>query len=144
MLQQTRDSSPRDELGLPPPELHLVHGLRQCLRRRRGYRTLLLQQARTDPESPPDQPERRTSWDFATLWALTRTSATASATRKGSFPYINSGHPGGFNVTMCDGSVHYLKNIINGTVFAKLVTSAGSKLPRPPWQQRLGGLSNSL
>ena len=30
---------------------------------------------------------------------------------------------------MCDGSVHYLKNQINGTVFAKLVTSAGSKLP---------------
>ena len=30
---------------------------------------------------------------------------------------------------MCDGSVHYLTNQINGTVFAKLVTSAGSKLP---------------
>ena len=30
---------------------------------------------------------------------------------------------------MCDGSVHYLKNNINGTVFSKLVTSAGSKLP---------------
>ena len=48
---------------------------------------------------------------------------------KGGFPYINSGHPGGFNVTMCDGSVHYITNQINGTVFAKLVTSAGSKLP---------------
>jgi prepilin-type N-terminal cleavage/methylation domain-containing protein/prepilin-type processing-associated H-X9-DG protein len=48
---------------------------------------------------------------------------------KGGFPYINSGHPGGFNVTMCDGSVHYISNTINGTVFAKIVTSAGSKLP---------------
>ena len=51
---------------------------------------------------------------------------------KGQFPYINSGHPGGFNMTMCDGSVHYVTNQINGTVFAKLVTSAGSKLP--PYQ----------
>ena len=33
---------------------------------------------------------------------------------------------------MCDGSVHYIKNHINGTVFAKLVTSAGSKLPPAP------------
>ena len=52
-----------------------------------------------------------------------------SGALKGGFPYINSGHPGGFNVTMCDGSVHYITNQINGTVFAKLVTSAGSKLP---------------
>ena len=51
---------------------------------------------------------------------------------KGGFPYISSGHPGGFNMTMCDGSVHYVTNQINGTVFAKLVTSAGSKLP--PYQ----------
>ena len=50
-------------------------------------------------------------------------------TLKGGFPYINTGHPGGFNMTMCDGSVHYVTNQINGTVFAKLVTSAGSKLP---------------
>ena len=49
--------------------------------------------------------------------------------RRARFPYINSGHPGGFNVTMCDGSVHYITNQINGTVWAKLVTSAGSKLP---------------
>ena len=52
-----------------------------------------------------------------------------SGALKGGFPYINSGHPGGFNVDMCDGSVHYITNQINGTVFAKLVTSAGSKLP---------------
>ena len=52
-----------------------------------------------------------------------------SGALKGGFPYINSGHPGGFNITMCDGSVHYVTNQINGTVFAKLVTSAGSKLP---------------
>ena len=69
-------------------------------------------------------------------WAFTNTLGTyenigygLSGALKGGFPYINSGHPGGFNVTMCDGSVHYLNNQINGTVFAKLVSSAGSKLP---------------
>ena len=70
------------------------------------------------------------NWDFANP-----TSGTGEAigyglsALKGSYPFIDSGHPGGFNVVMCDGSVHYLKNQINGTVFAKLVTSAGSKLP---------------
>ena len=69
-------------------------------------------------------------------WAFSNTLGTyenigygLSGALKGGFPYINSGHPGGFNVTMCDGSVHYVTNQINGTVFAKLVSSAGSKLP---------------
>ena len=70
------------------------------------------------------------NWDFANkLGTYENIGYGLSGALKGSFPYINSGHPGGFNVTMCDGSVHYLTNQINGTVFAKLVTSAGSKLP---------------
>jgi len=71
-----------------------------------------------------------------TNWAYTNQLGTyenigygLAGALKGGFPYINSGHPGGFNMTMCDGSVHYVTNQINGTVFAKLVTSAGSKLP---------------
>ena len=72
------------------------------------------------------------SWDFANHpgtgnWE--NIGYGLNLTTKGSFPYINSGHPGGFNVTMCDGSVHYLRNTISGTVWAKLVSSAGSKLP---------------
>jgi prepilin-type processing-associated H-X9-DG protein len=70
-------------------------------------------------------------WDFANppQGAFENIGYGATVTIKGAFPFITSGHPGGFNVVMCDGSVHYLKNNINGTVFAKLVTSAGSKLP---------------
>ena len=63
-----------------------------------------------------------------------------SGALKGGFPYINSGHPGGFNVVMCDGSVHYLTNQINGTVFSKLVTSAGSKLPASSGSSSFTGL----
>jgi prepilin-type N-terminal cleavage/methylation domain-containing protein/prepilin-type processing-associated H-X9-DG protein len=70
------------------------------------------------------------NWAFAnTLGTFENIGYGLSGALKGGFPYINSGHPGGFNVTMCDGSVHYITNQINGTVFAKLVTSAGSKLP---------------
>jgi len=70
------------------------------------------------------------SWDFANHPGnYENIGYGLNLTQKGSFPYINAGHPGGFNVTMCDGSVHYLKNTINGTVWAKLVSSAGSKLP---------------
>jgi len=70
------------------------------------------------------------SWDFANHPGnFENIGYGLSLTQKGGFPYINSGHPGGFNVVMCDGSVHFLRNNINGTVFSKLVTSAGSKLP---------------
>lgn len=71
-----------------------------------------------------------TSWNFANYpGKYENIGYGLTLTMKGSFPYINAGHPGGFNVTMCDGSVHYLRNTINGTVWAKLVSSAGSKLP---------------
>jgi prepilin-type processing-associated H-X9-DG protein len=71
-----------------------------------------------------------TSWDFANLSGnFENIGFGATVPQKGAFPYITSGHPNGFNVVMCDGSVHFLKNNISGTVFAKLVTSAGSKLP---------------
>jgi prepilin-type N-terminal cleavage/methylation domain-containing protein/prepilin-type processing-associated H-X9-DG protein len=70
------------------------------------------------------------NWDFANkLGTNENIGLGLNGALKGQFPFINSGHPGGFNAVMCDGSVHYIKNNINGTVFAKLVTSAGSKLP---------------
>jgi prepilin-type N-terminal cleavage/methylation domain-containing protein/prepilin-type processing-associated H-X9-DG protein len=69
-------------------------------------------------------------WDFANKsGTFENIGIGLGGATKGASPNINSGHPGGFNVVMCDGSVHYLKNNISGTVFSKLVTSAGSKLP---------------
>ncbi len=53
---------------------------------------------------------------------------------EGGFPYTNSGHPGGFNAAFCDGSVRFLSAQINGTVYSKIITSAGSKLP-PVYKQ---------
>jgi prepilin-type N-terminal cleavage/methylation domain-containing protein/prepilin-type processing-associated H-X9-DG protein len=48
---------------------------------------------------------------------------------KGSFPYPSSRHAGQVNVAMCDGSVKSIKETIDGTVWSKLITPAGAKLP---------------
>jgi prepilin-type N-terminal cleavage/methylation domain-containing protein/prepilin-type processing-associated H-X9-DG protein len=47
----------------------------------------------------------------------------------GSFPYPSSRHTGGVNVAMCDGSVRFMRETIDGTVWSKLITPAGGKLP---------------
>jgi len=52
-----------------------------------------------------------------------------SLTIEGSFIYANSSHPGGINVGFCDGSVKFIMEKINGTVYSKILTQAGSRLP---------------
>jgi prepilin-type processing-associated H-X9-DG protein len=52
-------------------------------------------------------------------------------TIKGTFPFVNSGHPNGANYAFCDGAVRFISNTIDGTVYAKIITPAGTKLPLP-------------
>ncbi len=52
-----------------------------------------------------------------------------SLTIEGSYPFSNSAHPSGCNMGFCDGSVRFLTNTLDGTVYSKLITPAGSKLP---------------
>ena len=56
-------------------------------------------------------------------------------TDKGSSPFINSGHPGGFSAVFCDGSIRFLSATIDGTVYSKLLSPAGSKLPPSLFKQ---------
>jgi prepilin-type N-terminal cleavage/methylation domain-containing protein/prepilin-type processing-associated H-X9-DG protein len=49
-------------------------------------------------------------------------------TNEGSSPYASSFHSGGVNVVMCDGSVHFIADTIDGTVYSKLITPSGSKM----------------
>ncbi len=58
-----------------------------------------------------------------------RINGGSTLTIEGSFPYINSGHPGGANFVFCDGAVRFISETIDGTVYAELVTPAGSTLP---------------
>ena len=69
-------------------------------------------------------------------WARANNSSTYESinyglklTDEGSFPYPFSKHPGGVVVTMCDGSVKFIKTDIDGTVWSKLITPAGENLP---------------
>lgn len=47
---------------------------------------------------------------------------------EGSFPFANSGHPGGANFGFCDGAIRFLSASIDGSVYARLITPAGASL----------------
>jgi prepilin-type N-terminal cleavage/methylation domain-containing protein/prepilin-type processing-associated H-X9-DG protein len=49
--------------------------------------------------------------------------------QEGGSPYLSSNHPGGVNVLFCDGAVRFISETIDGTVYSKLITPSGSKLP---------------
>jgi len=55
--------------------------------------------------------------------------AITNSLDKGYAPFPNSRHPGLIVVGLCDGSSRTLNTKINGTVYAKLITPAGSNLP---------------
>jgi prepilin-type N-terminal cleavage/methylation domain-containing protein/prepilin-type processing-associated H-X9-DG protein len=48
---------------------------------------------------------------------------------EGYSPYPNGGHSGGVNVLFCDGAVRFISDTIDGTVWSKVLTPQGSKLP---------------
>jgi prepilin-type N-terminal cleavage/methylation domain-containing protein/prepilin-type processing-associated H-X9-DG protein len=52
-----------------------------------------------------------------------------SLTTEGGYPFTNSNHPGGANMGFCDGAVRFITASIDGTVYSKMITSAGQKLP---------------
>ena len=70
-------------------------------------------------------------------WALTNVAGAPGSinggrglTIEGSYPYPNSAHPGGVNMAFCDGGARFIRATIDGTVYSKLITPAGSNLPR--------------
>jgi prepilin-type N-terminal cleavage/methylation domain-containing protein/prepilin-type processing-associated H-X9-DG protein len=53
---------------------------------------------------------------------------TNNLTVEGSSPYANSRHSGGTNVVMCDGSAKFVSETIDGIVWSKIITPAGSQM----------------
>jgi len=52
-------------------------------------------------------------------------------TLEGSSPYVNSGHPSGANFAFADGAVRFLTDSIDSTVYSKIITPSGSRMPVP-------------
>ncbi|MEW4570941.1 DUF1559 domain-containing protein [Tautonia sp. JC769] len=53
---------------------------------------------------------------------------------EGESPFPNSHHSGGVHVTMADGSTRFIRETIDGIVWSKLITPAGSRL-EPRYRQ---------
>jgi prepilin-type N-terminal cleavage/methylation domain-containing protein/prepilin-type processing-associated H-X9-DG protein len=84
------------------------------------------------PQSTPQGTIDGAMWAFANqvgTYENINFAWTAGLTIKGSFPFPNSGHPGGCNMLFCDGAVRFIPATINGTVYSKILTSAGCMLP---------------
>ncbi len=72
------------------------------------------------------------AWSYTNkIGTFANISYGQNLTLKGTFPYVTSGHPGGCNFGFCDGAVRFLTNTIDGAVYSKIITPAGSKLPVP-------------
>jgi len=88
----------------------------------------------------PNGTTDNTGWQYANYriagTGTYQTSADQSSinfgqtlSEEGSFPYPLSNHNGGINTLFCDGSVKFLNETIDGTVYSKIITPQGSKLP---------------
>jgi prepilin-type N-terminal cleavage/methylation domain-containing protein/prepilin-type processing-associated H-X9-DG protein len=64
--------------------------------------------------------------------------AVNNITTEGACPFPSSNHSGGINVLFCDGGVRFLSDTVDGTVWSKLVTPAGGRLPALMRQMPLG------
>lgn len=73
--------------------------------------------------------------DVPPHWSLANHSSTGTqinspiSKAEGMAPRPSSMHAGGVNMAFCDGSVRFLAESVDGTVFAKLVSPNGGSLP---------------
>jgi prepilin-type N-terminal cleavage/methylation domain-containing protein/prepilin-type processing-associated H-X9-DG protein len=88
--------------------------------------TLSAQQGLLAPTGDVDGP----AWSFANkIGTFENINYGQNLTIEGSSPFTSSGHPGGSNMMFCDGAVRFIPQTIDGTVYSKIITPAGSRLP---------------
>ena len=69
-------------------------------------------------------------WSFANkVGTYANINGGRTLTQEGGYPFSNSGHPAGCNMGFCDGAVRFISNTIDGTVYSKIITPSGSRLP---------------
>jgi prepilin-type N-terminal cleavage/methylation domain-containing protein/prepilin-type processing-associated H-X9-DG protein len=80
------------------------------------------------------------AWKFANnITTKENINVGQSVSVESQVPFPSSNHSSGVNIVMCDGSVKFLTDTIDGTVYSKLITPAGSKLPTPIRQLPVDG-----
>lgn len=91
-----------------------------------GVANLAAQQTMLAPTGDSDGP----TWSLANkVGTFENIGFGQTLTIEGSFPFANSAHPSGGNFAFCDGAVRFITNTIDGTVYSKILTPAGSRLP---------------
>jgi len=92
-----------------------------------GGGVVATQQTLLMPTNDVDGP----GWSNANkIGTLANINGGQNLTIEGSYPFANSAHPSGGNMAFCDGAVRFVPNTIDGTVYSKLITPAGGKLPQ--------------
>jgi prepilin-type processing-associated H-X9-DG protein len=87
------------------------------------------------PATSPPPPDQNSAWEWANSRSIPGGSfkfinyGQHNLTIEGTSPFANSGHPGGCNFAFCDGHVAFLQDTIDGSVYAKLITPSGTRLP---------------
>ncbi len=88
--------------------------------------SLAAQQMLLAPTNSSDGPTWANANKVGTLENL---GGGQSLSLEGEYPFINSAHPSGSNMAFCDGAVRFITNTIDGTVYSKIITPAGCRLP---------------
>ncbi len=92
------------------------------------------------PLAPGPKRETGAGWIWANqAGSFERMNYGKNLTVKGSFPFANSGHATGCNFATCDGSVKFITESIDGTIYARLITPGGEALPEAIRQGPLTG-----
>lgn len=99
----------------------------------------------TGPSSPTLTPAPNGKGDAWTLANAPKSqpfesinSGARDGVAEGASPYPSSYHANGVNVLFCDGSVRFLNDTVDGSVYARLITPAGSGLRSTIQQSPLG------
>ena len=117
------------KLGLPIPQLHVVHRRLAPLRQQAAHVPTVLSIAPTASLCPITAPTVPAGRSPMSPDSRVVSMAVEQLTIEGSYPYPNSAHPGGCNMAFCDGGARFIRSTIDGTVYSKLLTPAGSNLP---------------
>ncbi len=83
----------------------------------------------TQPPHAPSGDQDGVGWMFANLQGTPGCiNGGQQLTVEGTYPYSNSAHSNGCNMAFCDGAVRFIKQSIDSTAYAKMMSPAGARV----------------